>query len=120
ERALALFAPAAAVQHFTRSIQAERELGLDISEKSLFGRARAYDLAGDFEAARTDFEALLEEARRARDVRIEWQTLLDLGLLWASRDYERTGGYYERALTLARSQNVPEMIAHSLNRVGNW
>src|SRR5437667_12145179 len=46
--------------------------------------------------------------------------MLDLGLLWAGRDYAQSGDYYQQALTLARTMDDPATLAHSLNRLGNW
>jgi ATP/maltotriose-dependent transcriptional regulator MalT len=46
--------------------------------------------------------------------------LLDLGFLWAGRDYAQSGDYYRRALALARTLGDPATLAHSLNRLGNW
>ena len=54
------------------------------------------------------------------DVPAEWQALLDLGMLWAARDYERTHAYYQQALDLARTTGDPLLLARSLNRLGNW
>ena len=51
---------------------------------------------------------------------LEWNSLIDLGFLWAGRDYERTGDYFNRALELARQIGDPEVLGHSLNRCGNW
>ncbi len=50
----------------------------------------------------------------------EWQALMDLGFLWAQRDYTQTGSYYQQALALARHMDDPLTLAHSLNRLGNW
>jgi ATP/maltotriose-dependent transcriptional regulator MalT len=59
-------------------------------------------------------------AQTTGDRRNEWQALLDLGHLWASRDYEEAGEYLQRALALARTADDPAMLADSLNRAGNW
>src|SRR5262249_3157017 len=50
----------------------------------------------------------------------EWRALLDLSLLWAGRDYERTRAYAETALELARSIGEQGLVAQTLNRLGNW
>src|SRR5262245_66214012 len=49
----------------------------------------------------------------------EWQALIDLGFLWASRDYARTGDYFRSALALARALGDSATIAQSLNRISN-
>src|SRR5439155_6115485 len=65
-------------------------------------------------------ETALRLAQASGDRQGEWQTLLDLGLLWAERDYNRTGEYYRQALELARQSSDSGMLAHSLNRWANW
>jgi DNA-binding CsgD family transcriptional regulator len=50
----------------------------------------------------------------------EWHALMDLGKLWAGRDYRLAGDYFARARERARSLDDPRLLAHSLNRVGNW
>lgn len=49
-----------------------------------------------------------------------WQALLDLGLLWVSRDYVQAGEYLQQALERARVLGDRATVAHSLNRLGNW
>ena len=80
----------------------------------------AYETLGDFEQARADQETALQLARAEFDRHAEWQALLDLGLLWAGRDYGRAGDYYQQALALARTLGDPATMAHSLNWMGNW
>ena len=46
--------------------------------------------------------------------------MLDLGLLWAGRNYAQVGDYYRQALALARTLDDPAAVAHSLNWLGNW
>jgi hypothetical protein len=83
-------------------------------------RGLAYDLTGNFEAARADFEAVLALARQAGDRQAEWQSLVDLAQLWAARDYAQTGSQLRWALELARAMDAPALTAQTLNRVGNW
>ncbi|MGH2352813.1 MAG: LuxR C-terminal-related transcriptional regulator, partial [Chloroflexota bacterium] len=83
-------------------------------------RARAHTLLGDFDRARHDYELVLERGRAAEEPAVAWQALIDLGMLWSERDYERTGGYYRAALDLARETDDPLMVACSLDHVGNW
>jgi predicted ATPase/class 3 adenylate cyclase len=68
--------------------------------------------------------ALVEESRQRfqelGDRRGEWESLLDLSQIWSSRDYEEAGHYAEFALAVARDGGTPVMVAHSLNRLGNW
>lgn len=62
----------------------------------------------------------LTQARVLGDRHAEWQVLLDLGKLWAARNYTLTGDYYQQALALARQMGDAARLAHSLNCVGNW
>lgn len=120
ERAVAMDAPRAAVAQFARAIEAAEALLQAPSPALLRERGRAYETLGAFEQARADLEAAVEAARKAADRRAEWQGLLDLGLLWASRDYGRSGAYIHEALELARTLGDPSLVARSLNRLGNW
>jgi DNA-binding CsgD family transcriptional regulator/Flp pilus assembly protein TadD len=120
EKAQVLFAPQAAVEQFTRALDAASRLSRTPPPQLYRARGRAYDTLGDFDHARNDYEAALQAARQKRDRYAEWQVLLDLGLLWAGRDYGKYGTICQQALTLARTLNDPVVLAHSLNRVGNW
>jgi tetratricopeptide (TPR) repeat protein len=48
------------------------------------------------------YETTLQMARVAEDRQGEWQALMDLGFLWAARDYAQTGALYQQSLALAR------------------
>ena len=119
EKARALYAPHAALDQFTRALEAARHVAAPLA--ALYReRGLAYETIGDFDKARTDFEQGLSSAREASDEKAEWQALIDLGFLWAGRDYQRTGDYFREGLDLARRMNDPVTLAHSLNRLGNW
>jgi predicted ATPase len=120
EGAQALYTPQTAALHFTRALEAARQLSLTPATSLYRARGLAYETLGDFEQARADFETTLQLANAASDRHAEWQVLLDLGLLWAGRDYVQSGDYYQRALALARTMDDPSTLAHSLNRLGNW
>jgi len=120
ERAQARFAPQEAGAHFTQAIRAARQQGQAPPADLLRARGQVRELVGDFDGARADLEAALAAARAAADQPAEWQTLLDLGHLWASRDYAETGEYFRAALRLARGMDDARRLGHSLNRVGNW
>ncbi|MGH2523836.1 MAG: tetratricopeptide repeat protein, partial [Anaerolineales bacterium] len=125
ERASSLYAPYEAIGHFTRALEAARQLGRQPDPQLHGARGKAYETIGDFERADADLKTALELARevRVRD-RVarsaEWQALLDLGFLWASRDYSQTRDYFQQALDLAREMGDPVILAHSLNRLANW
>ncbi|MDX1520119.1 MAG: tetratricopeptide repeat protein, partial [Anaerolineae bacterium] len=121
KKAQALYAPHAAVEQFTRALTAANRLSPSPPSGALYRlRGQAFDTLGDFDHAKADYEAALQAAQAAKDEQTAWQALLDLGLLWASRDYERTGDYCRQALELARVMEDPAAIGHSLNRLGNW
>jgi len=120
ERAQALGAPYAAVEQFTRALEATRQLAVTPDPTVVLGRGRAYAVIGDFAHARADYEQALDLARAAHDGVAEWQSLVELGLLWAGRDYARAGAWFQRALEHAQTLDAPILQAHSLNRFGNW
>ena len=59
-RALELLAPHAAVEHLNRAFFAAERLRIEPSMRLLATRGRALSTIGDFEGARSDFEALLD------------------------------------------------------------
>ncbi len=120
ERAQRLYATRAAIEQYTRALDAARELPLAPPAALYHARGQAYETLGDFEQARHDYEQALEAAHEAHDDVAEWQSLLDLGFLWEGRDYQQTGAYFRRAIERARMQASPKLLAHSLNRLGNW
>ncbi|MBS3784377.1 MAG: tetratricopeptide repeat protein, partial [Anaerolineae bacterium] len=84
------------------------------------GRGQAQETLGAFELARTDHETALRVAAAAGERREQWQALIDLGRLWASRDYDRARDHFQRALELAQRMGDPRILAGSLNWMGNW
>lgn len=120
EQAQRMYAPREAIAHFTNALEAAQELNSIDAYDLLRARGSAFHTAGDFERARADYEAALDAARAQNKPAQEWQALLDLGLLWAGRDYVKTGEYYQRAHDLARATHDAPMLARSLNRLGNW
>ncbi len=120
ERAQALYTPRAAAEHYTRAVESARRLDAPLPLALHHLRGQMYQTLGEIDSARHDFQTLLDEARRRGDRQAEWQALLELGFLWASRDYDRTGEYFTQALALARALDDSAALAHSLNRMGNW
>src|SRR5207244_5223185 len=106
--------------HLSRAIGAAGRLTGTAPSQLHRERGQAYEIVGDFDRARADFVAAAELARGADDRRAEWQIRLDLGQLWTSRDYARTGAYIRQALDLARKVGDPTILARTLNRLGNW
>jgi DNA-binding CsgD family transcriptional regulator len=120
ERALALFAPAAAHGYSEQAIIALERLGRPPNHTLHLLRGRAAALLSSFDAARADLEATLELGRAADDQHAVWAALVALGDLWTTRDYRLTGGYFAQALDAARALNVPTVLAATLNHIGNW
>ena len=118
--ALRLFAPGAAVEHFTRALDARAHRAIAPSPGIHRERGRALTLLGDFEHALWDYTAVLELARAGGDKGAEWQALIDLGGLWTGYDYARSAEYFGQALALARALDRPEAEAESLAQLGSW
>jgi tetratricopeptide (TPR) repeat protein/DNA-binding CsgD family transcriptional regulator len=121
ERAQEVYAPREAVEHFSRAFESAQHFG---SHPPLYDLSRArgiaYETCGSFDNALADYESALTLARQSGDGNAEWQSLIDLGALWASRDYAKTGDYIQQALELGRKLNDDKILARSMNRVGNW
>ncbi|HEX5166805.1 MAG TPA: AAA family ATPase [Thermomicrobiales bacterium] len=119
ERSQQLYATKSAVRHFTAVLDANGATAQQqlIAHRS---RGRAHETLGEFDCAEQDFEAAIVLARQVSDRSAEIQILLDAGMLWASRNYDRAGDHYRRALDLARAYADPSMLARTLNYLGNW
>jgi len=120
EKALALYAPHAAIDHFTHALSALQHLSGTQSSRIHLLRGHAYETLGEFESAHGDYEHALGVARAAHDRLMEWQSVMALGFLWTGRDYEQAGEWFRRASDLAESLADPTLRARSLNRLGNW
>ena len=124
QQAQAVFAPREVIAHFTRAIEAEAHAPLPAEEGVRAGlhraRGHAFEQVGEFDNALADYEAALVAARSTHDQQSEWQMLLDLGFLWAARDYIQAGALFQRALEITPQLHDSRSTAHTLNRVGNW
>jgi len=120
EKALRLYSLWAAIEHFTRALDAAHHLGVLPSPATYRARGQAYETLGDFEHARSDYEQALDAAHAGQDAVAEWQSLIDLGALWTGWDYTHASDFFQRAYEHARALGQPPMLARSLNRVGNW
>jgi DNA-binding CsgD family transcriptional regulator len=118
--AVALSAPREAVAHLDRAFTASERAGLEVAIDLYLVRGRANETLGEFQPADDDFTTALQKARAASDRKAEWDALHALGMLWAARDYSRAGDYRLEALSVARALDDGSLVAHSLNRVGNW
>ncbi len=120
EQAQAFFAPRAAVEQWTRMMYAAQQLGQAVPPTCYRARGQAYEMLGNFEQAKADFERALQAARQTGEGRLEWQSILDLGFLWTGHDYKRSGAYFQQAVDLARDLGDAGLHAHSLTRQANW
>jgi predicted ATPase/DNA-binding NarL/FixJ family response regulator len=120
EKALALYAPHAAINHFTHALSALDHLPEAQPSAVYRLRGQAYETLGEFERALSDYERALETARVAHDRLMEWQSLIAIGFNWTGRDYEQAGGWFRQASDLAEELADPTLHARSLNRLGNW
>ncbi len=120
EKALSLYAQQAAIDHFTRAIEAAHHLSQTPPAFLYLARGQAYETLGDFEQALGDYERALDTARAGQDGKVEWQSMIAIGFLWTGHDYERAEVWFRRALRLAEDLADPTLRAQTLNRLGNW
>jgi predicted ATPase len=102
-----------------RSLAQETETPTTERAAALRALGLIADGTGDHQRGLVLLAASLELSRSLGDRHGEWQTLLDLSLVWAARDYGEASRYAEQALAIARELNDPPRIARSLNRLGN-
>ena len=120
EKALALYAPRAAIEHLTHALDAAHHLDITPPGKVYHARGQAYETLGEFDHARSDYEHALDTANTASDGPMQWRSMTSLGFLWTERDYDQAGEWFRQALDLAESIADPILQARSLNRMGNW
>jgi DNA-binding CsgD family transcriptional regulator/tetratricopeptide (TPR) repeat protein len=120
EKALQLYAHRAAIDYFTWALEASDHLERTPTPALYRARGQAYETLGEFEQARRDYTSALNAARVLQERTAEWQSMLDLGFLWAGRDYAQAETWFRQALVLAQALDDPVLHAHSLNRIGNW
>jgi predicted ATPase/DNA-binding CsgD family transcriptional regulator len=120
ERALALYAPRVAIEQFARALKATHHVAAASLARLYRLRGQAYETLGEFEHARSDYERAIDAAHQADEGEKEWQAVMDLGFLWAGRDYARAGAFFREAVRLAQQLEDLTLHAHSLNRLANW
>ena len=120
EKALRLYSHRAAIDYFTWALEAADHLSLLPTPASYRARGQAYETLGEFEQAQHDYTCALDAARVTNDRVAEWQSAIDLGFLWAGRDYAQAEIWFRQALILSQSLDDPALHARSLNRIGNW
>ena len=120
EKALRFYAHRAAIDYLTWALEALHSLSLKPTPWLYRARGLAHDTLGEFERAQQDYTWALEAARAIQDSTAEWQSAIDLGFLWAGRDYTQAETWFRKALVFSQTLNDPALHAHSLNRIGNW
>jgi class 3 adenylate cyclase/tetratricopeptide (TPR) repeat protein len=120
ERAARQYANIEAVNFFSRALTLIPENDLETRYELHRGRGLTRTMLGEFDGARKDLESALKITHTTSDLQGEWRLLIDLGKLWASRDYTQSRDHFERALELARRMDDSAVLARSLNRIGNW
>lgn len=116
----AVHAPGAAVEHFSRAIDAIDAQGAPPDAELLRQRGQAHDWLGEFDAARRDHEDALALAREAGDRDGTFRGLLQLGVLSRERDFVRAGALFRESLELARAVGSRPWVAESLGWLGFW
>jgi predicted ATPase/DNA-binding NarL/FixJ family response regulator len=120
EKALGLYSHRAAIDYFSWALGAADHLSLPPTPTLYRARGQAYETLGEFDQAQHDYTLALDAARKMNNRTAEWQSVIDLGFLWAGRDYAQAEIWFRHALILAQPLNDPALHAHSLNRIGNW
>ena len=120
EKALALYAPRAAVEHLNHAVDSAHQADITVPGAIYLARGQAHETLGDFERARDDYESARDAAQVAADGALEWQSMMALGFLWSERDYAQAGAWLLRARDLAGRLGDQTLQARSLNRIGNW
>lgn len=120
EKALKMYSSHEAIDHLTKALIAAGKGNLEFPASIYLLRGQGYEMLGDFDQALCDFETALTKAKETTDLVTACQAQIDLGLLWAWRDYATSGSYCRQALELARQLGDLRLVAHSLNRLGNW
>lgn len=118
EQAQALYAPQAAIEHFSRALIAARRIDAPQTD-ILLQRGQAFAWIGDFDHARADYEVVLAHARTTGDRTTEGRTLLGLSAAWYGHDHEQAFALCEEALALAREIGDTVLGARALNRLGS-
>jgi len=108
-----MHAPRAASEHFDRAIAAAEKLGQSPHPAVFRDRGQAHHSLGEFDLARTDYDAALAAATASGDQNLvwAWENLIDLNILWSARDYAVAGEYAERSLILARELKDTRRVA---------
>ena len=114
-----LYAPQAVRDRCERALYLAKRLGVRAPWRVHRLLGLAHETLGNHRAARESLESATRIAAAEGDQRGVWQSLIDLGALWAALDYDHSMAYVEQALACARDIDDPSVIAETLNRLGN-
>ena len=120
EKAVRLYSHRATIDYFTWALDAAHHQSLPPAATFYRARGQAYETLGEFEQAQHDYTQSMNAARAMNDRIAEWQSMIDMGFLWAERDYAQAETWFRQALALAKVLNDRTLHARSLNRIGNW
>ncbi len=120
DRALSLYAPLAAIDFLGHALEAAGHLADTGAAELLLRRGQARATVSEFDGALKDYQAALAAANASGNHQIAWESLVELGNLWATREYELAGSYFQQAQDMARTLAEPALIANALNSIGNW
>jgi adenylate cyclase len=117
-----LFESRDAIAHYSHAIQQAESFSPEAISlaKSYRGRGLAYSRLGEFERAHSDHHMILHIAEAAGERQAAYRANLDLGRLWASRDYNEARGYFKMSLAIAHDIDNSAFLADGLNWMGNW
>src|SRR5581483_10319809 len=97
EKALQLYSHRAAIDYFTWALEAADHLSLSPPPALYRARGQAYETLGEFEQAQHDYSQALDVAGKMNNNEAEWQSAIDLGFLWAGRDYAQAEIWFRQA-----------------------
>ncbi len=121
EQAMELYAPQAAIEQFSRALDAAQRLSRSPDPALYRARGQSFETLGDFERARSDYEAALTAARSI--ARSAWRVAgvaRPRVCCGPGATTSRRRSIASARCSLARTMADPIILAHSLNRVGNW
>lgn len=122
DRAATIYANEEAQSQYSKAIELSGRISptAPLLAKLHRGRGLIFNRLGEFDHALSDYKLALQIARSLGDPHLEWTSLIDLGRLWASHNYQQTRDHFEKALQIARLMDDPLMMAISMNWMGNW
>lgn len=119
EQAQAVYAYRAAAEHFDRALAAASHADPTQRPELLALRARSHELADEPARAASDYEVLLEQQRAAGDRVAQLHTLLALGRVGSAFDAQLAARSFDASRELARGTDDPQLLAPTLNLIGN-